>query len=290
MKRTIAFILALVLSLAVTAGCSNTAAPAPSQAAPSSQEAASSAPEASSSAPEAEPQAEITKLIVGLDDTFAPMGFRDEANNLVGFDIDLATAVGEQMGVEIVFQPIDWDSKEMELEAKKIDCIWNGMSRTPQREESMTLSQNYLNNKIVIMTLPDVKIETKEQLKDYNIGTQAKSSALEIVQADEVYDSIKDKLSEYRTYDECILDMQAGRIQAMIVDEVLGQYKNNNLETKFNVSTVDFGDDFYVIGFRKSDTELCNKVEEAIKAVAASGKGREISEKWFGENLLLDLK
>ncbi|MFV0400519.1 MAG: amino acid ABC transporter substrate-binding protein [Oscillospiraceae bacterium] len=230
------------------------------------------------------------KLIIGLDDTFAPMGFRDEAGELVGFDIDLATAMGEAIGMEIVFQPIDWDAKEMELEAKKIDCIWNGMSRTPQREESMTLSQSYLDNKIIVMTLPDVEITSKEQLADYQIGTQAKSAALEVLQADDIYATIQDNVSEYRTYDECILDMQAGRIQVMIVDEVLGQYKNNNLSPKFNVSSVDFGEDLYTIGFRKGDTALCSQVEQGLKAVIESGKGKEISEKWFGADLLLPIK
>lgn len=230
------------------------------------------------------------KLVIGLDDTFAPMGFRDEANNLIGFDIDLANAVGEELGVEIVFQPIDWDAKEMELESQNIDCIWNGMSQTPQREESMTLSQPYLNNRIIIMTVPGVNIAVKEDLLNYQLGTQAKSSALEVIQADEIYPEIQDNLSEYRTYDECILDMQAGRIQAMIVDEVLGQYKNKNLTEKFTTSSVELVEDFYVIGFRKGDTELCKKVEGAIKALNENGKGPEISQKWFGENLLLDIK
>jgi len=155
----------------------------------------------------------------------------------------------------------------------------------------MTLSQNYLNNRIIIMTVPGVEITSKDQLADYQIGTQAKSSALEVIQEDEVfYDGIKNNLSEYPTYDECILDMQAGRVQIMIVDEVLGEYKNNNLDSKFTVSAVDFGEDFYTIGFRKQDTELCKRVEDALKAVCDSGKGAEISEKWFGTNLLLEME
>ncbi|MCE2603887.1 transporter substrate-binding domain-containing protein, partial [Pseudomonas aeruginosa] len=84
------------------------------------------------------------ELIVGLDDTFAPMGFRDESNNLVGFDIDLATAVCKELGVKVKFQPINWDSKDMELTSKNIDCIWNGMSITPERIEGMSLSNKYL--------------------------------------------------------------------------------------------------------------------------------------------------
>lgn len=92
-------------------------------------------------------------LVVGLDDTFAPMGFRDESNNLVGFDIDLANAVGELLGIQIVFQPISWDAKELELSSKKIDCIWNGMSATEERQQNMALTYKYLNNKIVLMSL-----------------------------------------------------------------------------------------------------------------------------------------
>lgn len=236
------------------------------------------------------------KLVVGLDDTFAPMGFRDPSNELVGFDIDLAKAVGEEMGLEIIFQPVVWSSKEMELAAKNVDCLWNGMSRTKERELSMTLSQDYLNNRLVIMTSPTVSITSLEQLADYQVGTQAASSALEVVKASPIFAKISANLHEYGTYDECILDMRANRIQAMIVDEVLGQYKNNNLKTALNVAPVDFGNDYYVIGFRRdnkdnsANEQLCKAVENAIKAVVASGKGAEISKKWFGEDLLLELK
>ncbi|MCD8139569.1 MAG: amino acid ABC transporter substrate-binding protein [Planctomycetaceae bacterium] len=235
------------------------------------------------------------RLVVGLDDTFAPMGFRDPANNLVGFDIDLARAVGEEMGLEIVFQPVEWSAKEMELAAKNIDCIWNGMSRTPDREAAMTLSQDYLNNRLIIMTVPGVTITSLDQLADYEVGTQAASSGLDVIKKSEVYDTIQDKLHEYATYDECILDMQAGRIQAMVVDEVLGEYKNKNLGAALNVASVDFGGDFFAIGFRRdadnsANEQLVKAVEDALKAVAASGKGEEISQKWFGRNLLLEMK
>ncbi|MCD8351191.1 MAG: amino acid ABC transporter substrate-binding protein [Planctomycetaceae bacterium] len=235
------------------------------------------------------------RLVVGLDDTFAPMGFRDPANNLVGFDIDLARAVGEEMGVEIVFQPVEWSAKEMELAAKNIDCIWNGMSRTPDREAAMTLSQDYLNNRLIIMTVAGVNITALDQLADYEVGTQSASSGLDVIKKSAVYGKIQDKLHEYATYDECILDMQAGRIQAMVVDEVLGEYKNNNLKAALNVASVDFGGDYFVIGFRRdkdnsANEQLVKAVEGALKAVAASGKGEEISQKWFGRNLLLEMK
>ena len=227
-------------------------------------------------------------LVVGLDDTFAPMGFRDEGGNLVGFDIDLANAVGEELGVTVKFQPINWDSKEMELESKNIDCIWNGMSATPERMESMSLSYKYLNNKIVVMTLDEnVKVTTGADLANYNIGTQADSAALETMKADAAYDSFAANITEYDTYDQALMDMQAGRIDCIVVDQVLGEYKNSKLQEKMIVCDYDFGDDYYAIGFRAGETELTNKVNDAIKALIDDGSAAEISNNWFGKDIVV---
>lgn len=164
-------------------------------------------------------------LIVGLDDTFAPMGFRDEGGNLVGFDIDLANALGEELGITIEFQPIDWDAKEMELNGKNIDVIWNGMSKTPEREELMNLSRPYLNNSLVIMTMEGSEIKTKADLVGKKVGTQAGSAGLEVIKADAIYADIQSDLTEYKSYDEALMDLEIGRLDAVIVDKVLGHYK-----------------------------------------------------------------
>lgn len=228
------------------------------------------------------------ELIVGLDDTFAPMGFRDESDNLVGFDIDLATKVGEKLGVNIKFQPIDWNSKELELSSKRIDCIWNGMSATKSRQKEMSLTKKYLNNRIVIMTIDGGKaVTSKDDLKEMKIGTQEGSSALETMMKDEDYDSFKDNISEFPTYDEVILDMQAGRLDCMVVDEVLGEYKNSKLTEKFIVSDINFGDDFYAIGCRKGETDLADKINEAIAILIEEKTAEEISNKWFDKNIVI---
>ena len=155
--------------------------------------------------------ADSDKLIVGLDDTFAPMGFRDEAGELVGFDIDLASAVGEELGMDVEFKPIDWNAKEMELDSGSVSCVWNGMSITPDRKENMALSDKYLNNKIVLMTLEnsDLDVKAASDMADLKIGTQVDSSALEMLKSNEAYDSFKDNVSEYDTYDTAIMDLKA---------------------------------------------------------------------------------
>ena len=186
-------------------------------------------------------------LIIGLDDTFAPMGFRDKKDKLVGFDIDLAGAVAKELGVKVKFQPIDWEAKEAELKSKKIDCIWNGMSATPEREKSMSLSKRYLKNRILVMSLKkSVNIKSDSQLKDYKIGTQAGSAALEAIKKNKNYDRFKDNIKEYDTYDRAIMDMKAGRNEALAIDEVFAIY-NSQKKEKLYASDFNFGADYYAV-------------------------------------------
>ena len=227
-------------------------------------------------------------FILGLDDSFPPMGFRDENNEIVGFDIDLAKEVASRMGVAVEFQPIDWTGKEMELSSKRVDCLWNGMSATPARQESMALTAKYLNNMLRIASFDaSINIKSAADLANYKIGIQGDSAALEVVMAHPDYASFAANIIEYPTYDEAMLDMQAGRVQVIVVDQVLSDYKNSKLETKMVYSDFNFGDDFYAIGCRKGDVELAAKITEAIKTLIDNGKAAEISQKWFGQNVVI---
>lgn len=228
-------------------------------------------------------------LVVGLDDTFAPMGFRDANNELVGFDIDLANEVGKELGMEIEFKPISWDAKDMELSSGNIDCIWNGMSVTPERIEAFALSNKYLANNIILMAGKDadVKIESAADLANYNIATQADSAALEMLKANEEYDNFADKVKEYPDYDKAILDLKAGRVDVIAIDQVLGEYKNNNLGGELVACDYAIGEDAYAIGFRAENGELRDLVNDTIKTLIDNGKAEEISKKWFGKNIVI---
>ncbi len=227
------------------------------------------------------------KIIVGLDDTFAPMGFRDENNEIVGFDIDLAKAVFKEMGLEVEFKAIDWTAKEAELASKKIDCIWNGLSVTPDRIENMSMSKRYCANRELVMALDDkINIKSSEELKDYKVATQADSAAADDIKADPNYDQFKDNVTEYKTYDQALLDMKAGRADVVVIDEIYAVYNNQNKE-KLYESEFNFGSDDYAVGFRKEDTKLTEKFNEALKAVIDSGEAEKISNEWFGRNLVI---
>lgn len=164
-------------------------------------------------------------LVLGLDESFPPMGFRDsETGEIIGFDIDLAKEVAKRLGVELVLQPIDWDAKELELNGKKIDLIWNGMSVTDERIENMFLSKPYVANAQVIIVPSNSKIKTKADLAGKKIALQKGSSALDAVKADtEVYNSLGEVV-EYAENLAAYLDLKAGRVDAFVVDRVVGEY------------------------------------------------------------------
>lgn len=162
-------------------------------------------------------------FVLGLDDSFPPMGFRDEENNIVGFDIDLATEVAKRMGVELVVQPIDWDAKEMELNSGKIDCIWNGMSVNDARLASMYIAKPYIGNRQIIIVPGDSDIKTIADLKGKVIGLQKGSSALDALNANEIAKDVKEVV-EYPENVSAFMDLKAGRVDAFVVDEVVGKY------------------------------------------------------------------
>ena len=173
------------------------------------------------------------ELVLGLDDSFPPMGYSDsKTGEIVGFDIDLAEEVCKRLGVKLIKQPISWDAKEIELSSKNIDVIWNGMSMTDERIENMFLSKPYIANAQVIIVAEDSPIKTKADLKGKKVGLQKGSSALDAVTADtETYNAIMDG-GEIVQFDENLtayLDLKAGRVDAFVVDKVVGEYiiKNN---------------------------------------------------------------
>ena len=227
---------------------------------------------------------EDNTLVVGLDDSFPPMGFRDEKNELVGFDIDLATIMAEKMDIEIQFQPIDWAMKESELNGKNIDMIWNGYTITEKRKEQVAFTNPYLENRQIIVVLADSNIQTKEDLKGATLAVQKESSALEAVLADEtVAASLKDgKPIEFDTNIDCFMDLEAKRSEAIVCDEVLARYViKQRGEEKYRILEDNFGTEEYGIGVRKEDTELLKQLNDALAECMQDGSYDEVYQTWF---------
>ncbi|MDD6799559.1 MAG: transporter substrate-binding domain-containing protein [Firmicutes bacterium] len=161
-------------------------------------------------------------LVLGLDDAYPPMGFRDDSGEIVGIDIDLAREVCNRLGVELVLQPISWKAKDMELESKNIDCIWNGLSVNDDRVETYTLSKPYMTNAQVILVAEDSSIKAKADLEGKKVATQSGSAGLEVLQADDLASKIT--INEYDNYLAAYNDLKTGRIDAVVGDKTLLEY------------------------------------------------------------------
>jgi len=226
-------------------------------------------------------------LVVGLDDSFPPMGFRDEKGEIVGFDIDLAKEACKRMGVEATFQPIDWNSKEMELNTGKIDLLWNGVTITETRLKEMTFTKPYIQNTQIILTRPDTGITTKADLAGKIIGLQAGSSALDALMADaETYATIGE-VSEYAENILAFQDLIIGRTDAVVVDEPVARYYMTVNQPGFIVLEEDFGKEDYGVAMKLGNTDLLAKLQKALDDMVADGTAAEISKKWFEEDIMV---
>ncbi|MCR5687945.1 MAG: amino acid ABC transporter substrate-binding protein [Lachnospiraceae bacterium] len=222
------------------------------------------------------------ELRLGLDENYPPMGFRDEGENLVGFDIDLAGEVCDRIGVKLTLVPIEWDKKEDELNSGHIDCIWNGMSITPERSENMLLSEPYLENDLVFAVRTYSDIQKISDLKGKTVGAQAGSSADDAIRESEIYNDInvvfqKDNLSLLR-------QLKAGELDAVLIDSVSIYYIAADNEDYVLISGT-LGREDMAIGFRKNDKELRDKIQEKLSEMKSDGTLAEISEKWFGSDI-----
>ncbi len=221
------------------------------------------------------------KLILGLDATFKPMGFTDEQDNIVGFDIDLAEEVCKRMGVELVKQPVDWDTKEQDLNAGKIDCIWNGMSVNAERAEIMNLSEPYMKNDMIFVVKTDSDIASQADLDGKNVAVQSGSTAQEIL-ADSGLNIVPVELA---TNVECLQQLDLDLADAVFMDSVVANYEITTTGKAYTVLPDGLAPEEYAIGFRKNDQALRDEVQKILSEMKADGTVAEISTKWFGSDV-----
>ncbi|MBQ9484204.1 MAG: amino acid ABC transporter substrate-binding protein [Ruminiclostridium sp.] len=257
------------------AGCGNNNKPA------STTAATNSAPAATDDS--LQKVLDAKKLVLGLDASFPPMGFTDEANNIVGFDIDVAQEVCNRLGIELVKQPINWDTKEEDLNLGKIDCIWNGMSVNAARAEAMNLSEPYMKNEMIFVVPGNTFIKTMEDLKGKTIGVQTGSTAQEILEASDLFKDIQ--VTPLEDNVTLLNQMELGFSDAVFLDSVVAYYYIAENKKDYFVLPGNLEEEEYAIGFRKNDQTLRDKVQETLSAMKADGKIAEISKKWFGSDV-----
>ncbi len=226
-------------------------------------------------------------FVMGLDDAFPPMGFRDEKNEIVGFDIDLAKEAAKRLGVDVKFQTIVWESKLEEINSGNIDVIWNGFSVTPERQKEYLFTKPYIKNRQVIVVTADSPIKTKADLEGKKIGIQAGSSAQDAVMADKAtYEVIKDNLFEFDDNVMAMKDLKGGGLDAVVVDIIVGKYYVSKHPGEYKFLEEDFGAEDFAVGLRITDKAFLAEMNKALDDMKADGTASEISNKWFNEDII----
>ena len=219
------------------------------------------------------------KLTIGMT-LFAPMDYLDDNGELVGFEVDFGKAVCEKLGVEPEFVEINWDAKETELNAKNIDCVWNGMTITEERKENMSISNPYMINKQVVVAKKENADKYKDNAKAALVVAEAGSAGEELATGNDFF-----KDAEFTAVDsmaKALMDVSAGTSDIAIVDYIaaLGSIgEGTDFENLVVVETESFNQEEYGIAFRKG-SDLTAKVNEIISELVADGTLAEIAKKY----------
>ena len=221
------------------------------------------------------------KLVIGYTE-FAPMNYYDDNGDFVGFETEFAKAICAELGLEAEFQLIKWSAKETELASKNIDCIWNGMTITPERAEAMSISTPYMANKQVLVVRADNadKYTTAEAIADAKVVAEQGSAGEEVITTEAFfagaeYTPVLDQASALR-------EVWAGTADACVVDYVTSIGMIGEGTDYANLVVVDgvaFADEQYGIAFRQG-SDVTAEVNKAITTLVENGKLAEIAEKY----------
>ena len=264
MKKVIAIAAAALMLLTLLAGCGN-----------------------NTTTPDNGEQTQTKTFTVGFDAEFPPYGYQDENGEYVGFDLDLAAEVCARNGWELVKKPINWDSKDMELETELIDCIWNGFTING-REDKYTWSTPYVDNSQVVVVGKDSGIASYADLAGKIVAAQAGSSALAALTENEDGSNEEnialaesfEKLVEVPDYNTAFMNLEAGAVDAIAMDIGVAQYQLEQRGDAFVILDGTLAAEQYGIGFKLGNTELRDAVQKTLDEMAADGTFAKIAEKW----------
>lgn len=224
-------------------------------------------------------------LRMGLDDSFPPMGFRQEDDTIVGFDIDVAREVAKRMGVELEPVVVDWTTNVMELNSGTVDCLWNGFSISEKRQQETNLSIPYMNNRMIFVVTDKSGYKNLTDLEGKKVGIQNGSTVGELIEESELKGKVE--IMYFKDNVTAFMDLEAGTIDALFVDEVVADYIiSQKPEGTLHKLPDGLSEEQYAIGFQKEGSDsLKNKVEETLREMKKDGKLAEISTKWFGKDV-----
>lgn len=226
-------------------------------------------------------------VTIGIDDTFVPMGFRDKKGKLIGYDVEMAKAAFEKMGLKPKFQVIDWSMKETELNTGHIDAIWNGYTMTPERAKHAAFTKPYHEDNQVLLTKANSGINTPQDMHGKQLGVQSGSVGFDDFNQDPkvLKQYLGTKPVQYDTFDKAINDVKVSRINAVLIDGDYAKYylAHNHSNEPMKLVKTNFPPDYDAVGLRKQDKTLREKLNKAIENLHRDGTEARLSKKYFGD-------
>ena len=290
MKTLLAGAFSVALAATMFVGCSSSA-PETTE----GTDAADNTPAATEAADEAneaeeatdETTDEITKIVVGFDAGYPPYGYVADDGSYTGFDLDLAQAVADKNGWEMVAEPIDWDAKDALVQSGAIDCIWNGFTMEG-REKDYAFSDPYMLNEQVVVVRADSDIKTVDDLAGKTVMTQVDSAALDVLQGDqaELADTFKE-LSTIGDYNNAFMQLESGMVDAVACDLSIAAYQmaaNPDVYTQLT----SLSSEHYAVGFDKANTELAAQVTSTLITLNDEGVVEDLCEKYADQGISYD--
>ena len=228
------------------------------------------------------------KLKIGIT-YYEPMNYKDGDGKLVGFETEFAEAVCDEIGLDPDFHEIDWDSKELELKSKSIDCVWNGMTITNERKENMDISVPYLNNKQVMVCKKSNVEKYKASADGAKVVAEGGSAGETIAQKESFFS--KAKYTSVNAQSTALLEVKAGTSDIAVIDYVMAVATLKEGSDYADLAVVEgmtFGDEQFGVALRKDSPETLEKLNDAIKKLYGNGKLKEIAEKYKLADMLVD--
>ncbi len=223
-------------------------------------------------------------FVLGFDENFPPMGFK-EGSEYTGFDIELARALFQRLGIELKLQPIDWKANIMELNSGNVDCLWNGLTITEDRKKEIIFSEPYLKNEQVVVVMDSSPVKTLADLEGKKLGLQSGSSANEALDANEVFKSSLGEVVPFKDNMTAFMDLESGGLDAVLVDSIVAGYNITTSGKPYRILDEKLAPEEYGIGFRKGDVALRDAVNAELEKMAADGTLAQISTKWFASDI-----
>ena len=223
-------------------------------------------------------------LIVGITD-FAPMDYKDDNGEWIGYDADLAREVADSLGVDVEFVEIDWDNKILELQNKSIDVVWNGMTLTPEVTNAMECTKPYLNNAQVVVVSNDkaAEITSVDAAADLSFAVES-GSAGEAAAEENGFNYVAVK-----TQADAVMEVSAGTSDACIIDLLMaGAMVGEGTSYENLTHTVELTTEEYGIGCRKG-SDLAAYINDQLKALYDDGTMEEIANKYGVQDAIVTL-